>query len=804
MYSLFRKEITSFFGSLTGYLVAIVFLMANGLFLWVFPGNYNLLDNGYATLDSYFSLAPWIFLFLVPALTMRLFAEENRSGTLEILVTRPMSLFQLVWAKYLAGLVLVLLCLLPTLVYFYSIYMLGNPVGNWDSGAAWGSFIGLFCLAAAYVAIGLLSSALTDNPVFAFIVALFLSFFAYMGSEFAASLNLAPAVKEFLIDLGINEHYLSISRGVVDSRDLIYFISISLFFLVLTSVFLQQRQKSWKRQFRKLGLLVAGLIVLTYFSGVWFFRIDLTAEKRFSLSPLSKELISKLKTPIRVDIFLDGDLPPGFRKLQKAIIEEVQDIKAYADFPVSYQLIDPYDKTENPKELKQLFNNLVTLGLKPTNIRQQQDQGTTTKLIFPGAVINYRDYQIGVNLLKNNQSLSAEANLNQSIETLEYQFMKAIKELVDKKKPMVAFLGGHGELGEPETRDIRQALSQDYTISDVYADQLIHGDTIPKAVVIANPVQAFPEKDKFYLDQYLMRGGNLLWLVDPVQVSLDSLSRGETTIAFPRDLNLNDQLFRYGIRVNTDLVQDVQCVMIPVNTAPKGSAPKYTPAPWYYSPLLVPSQSSELSRNLNRVKGEFASSIDTVGRNPNVKKSVILHTSDYSRRVETPEEVSLQSINSPPARELFNQHKIPVGVVLEGKFQSVFQNRMLGEFNTEHIQVLDESKAAKMVVLSDGSLIANQVRRQNGKIETLPLGYDRYSKQTFGNKEFLVNAVNYLCDESGIMSLRARAFKIRLLDKVKIRESRLSWELLNVLAPLLLISLLGLIFNIIRKRKYGR
>ena len=804
MYSLFRKEITSFFGSLTGYLVAFVFLVANGLFLWVFPGNYNLLDNGYATLDSYFELAPWIFLFLVPALTMRLFAEEKRSGTLEILITRPLSLFQLVWAKYLAGLVLVLLCLLPTLVYFYSVYILGNPVGNWDSGAAWGSFIGLFCLAAAYVAIGLLSSALTDNPVFAFIVALFLSFLTYMGFEFAASLNWAPSVSEFLINLGINEHYLSISRGVVDSRDLIYFLSVSLFFLVLTSVFLQQKQKSWKRQIKKMGLLITGVVVLAYLSGAWFFRVDLTADKRYSLSPLSKQMIHQLDVPVRVDLFLDGDLPPGFRKLQQAIIEKIHDLNAYADHPVSYQLIDPYKKAQNSKQLDQLFNRLVDLGLKPTDLRQQKDQGTVTKLIFPGAVINYKDYQLGINLLKNNPSLSAETNLNHSVETLEYEFMRAFKQLIAKKKPMVAFMGGHGELGEPETRDIRQSLSEDYTISDVQADQLIHGDTIPKAVVIADPVQPFTEKDKFYIDQYLMRGGNLLWLVDPVQVSLDSLSQGETTIAFPRDLNLNDQFFRYGLRINTDLVQDVECVMIPVNTEPVGSPPKYTPAPWYYSPLLVPSQSNELSRNLNRVKGEFVSSIDTVGKSSMIKKSVILHTSNYARRVQTPEEVSLQSINSPPDRGMFNEKQVPVGMLLEGQFPSVFQNRMLNGFNPGHLEVIDESKPARMIVLADGSLIANQVSRRDGETKILPLGYDRYSKQTFGNKEFLMNAVNYLCDESGIMSLRTRAFKIRLLDKVKIREQRLYWQLLNVLAPLLLISLLGLIFNFIRMRKYGR
>ena len=804
MYSLFRKEITTFFGSLTGYLVAFVFLIANGLFLWVFPGNYNLLDNGYATLDSYFSLAPWIFLFLVPALTMRLFAEEKRSGTLEILVTRPLSLFQLVWAKYLAGLVLVLLCLLPTLIYFYSIYSLGNPVGNWDSGASWGSFIGLFCLAAAYVSIGVFASAITDNPVFSFIVALFLSFLTYLGFEFAASLNWPAVVKEVLIELGINEHYLSMSRGVVDSRDLIYFLSASFFFLVLTSVFLQQKQKQWRQQLKKLGILTIGLVVLAYLAGSWFFRIDLTAEKRFSLSPISKQLIGQLDAPVKIDIFLEGELPPGFRKLQQAIVEKIQDINAYSNFRVNYELIDPYEIVDTKKEQDQLFERLVSLGLNPTDLRLQRDEGTVTKLIFPGAVIKYKDYDIGINLLKNNPSISAESNLNQSVETLEYEIMRAFNQLLDHQKPEVAFLGGQGELGDAETKDIRRTLSENFKVTDVVASEIIRGDSLPDALIIADPVQAFREEDKFYIDQYLMRGGNLLWLIDPVQVSLDSLSRGETTIAFPRNLNLNDQLFRYGVRINSNLLQDVECVMIPVNTSPVGSAPKYTPAPWCYSPLLSPSQSHELSRNLNRIKSEFVSSIDTVGKDPLIEKSVILHSSDYSRSIQTPMEVSLQSINNPPARSLFSQKQLMVGVLLEGQFPSVFQNRMLGDFNTKNIGVFSQSKPAKMIVLADGSLIANQVSRRNGQLQVLPLGYDRYSQQTFGNKEFLVNAVSYLCDEAGIMSLRSQAFKIRVLDKVKIREQRLFWQLLNVVAPLVLIFLLGLIFNLIRNRKYGR
>ncbi|RKD91127.1 gliding motility-associated ABC transporter substrate-binding protein GldG [Mangrovibacterium diazotrophicum] len=801
MYSLFRKEITSFFGSLTGYLVAFVFLIANGLFLWVFPGTYNLIENGYASLSPYFQLAPWIFLFLIPALTMRLFAEEKRLGTLEILITRPYSLLQLVWAKYLAGLFLVVVCLLPTLVYFYSIYSLGNPVGNWDSGAAWGSFIGLFLLAALYVALGVLASSLTDNPVFAFITALILCFIFYSGFDFVAAMEVPMVVKTFFLNMGISEHYDSVSRGVVDSRDVLYFVLVTGIVLVLTSLFLRRKQQNLKRQLKKTGFLVAVVIVVMFIGSAWFFRIDLTTEKRYSLSTVSKTLLEKLDAPIKVDLYLAGDLPPGFRQLQRAVEEKVQDMDAWADFRIQSVRKDPYDISNNDERNK-LFNQLVNLGLQPTDLRQNKEEGTVTKLIFPGAVLRYRDQLVGINLLKNNPSLSADENLNNSIETLEFELMNAIRQVEQGDKEEVAFLSGQDELGDPETWDIRQGLSENYTVVDRTAEQLFQNDTLPKALIIADPSKAFGEQEKFYIDQYLMRGGNLLWLFDPVQVSLDSLSRGETTIAFPRDLNLMDQLFKYGVRVNPDLLQDVECVLIPVNTSPVASQPKFTPAPWYYSPLLTPAEDNVISRNLNRLKSEFVSSIDTVGKNPEIRKSVILHTSAYSRKIGTPEQISLQSINDPPAQELFHMSNIPVGVLLEGSFPSVFSNRMTREFNPLGIDVLDKSEPAKQIVLADGSLIANKVSRRNGQVRTQPLGYDEYSQQTFGNKAFLLNAVNYLCDNSGIMELRSRVFKIRLLDKVRLREEKTFWQVLNVVLPLLIIVVFGLVFHFVRIRKY--
>ena len=801
MYSLFRKEIISFFGSATGYLVAFVFLLANGLFLWVFPGNYNLVDNGYATLDSYFELAPWIFLFLIPALTMRLIAEEKRLGTLETLITRPLSLFQIVWAKYLAGLSLVAICLLPTLVYFYSIYTLGSPAGNWDSGAAWGSFIGLFLLAALYVAVGLLASAVTENQIFAFITALFLSFFLYAGFDLIATMNIGVNMKSFFTQIGINEHYLSVSRGVIDSRDVVYFITFTILLLLLSSIFLQQKQKKLLIQIRKLAIVLIGTLAITGISTKIFFRIDLTSENRYSLSPISKEVIRKLDAPVKIDLFLTGELPPGFRKLQQAVEEKIQDINAFSKQRVRSERMDPYDIT-NAKERNKLFESLVSLGLQPTDLRLTRDEGTVTHLIFPGAILHYKDKTIGVNLLKNNPALSAEINLNNSAESIEYELMRAFQQLIKEEKEEIAFLTGQQELSDAETYDIRATLSESYHVTNREASGLLSTEIPPKVVIVADPSLPFSETDKFYIDQYLMRGGNLLWLIDPVQVSLDSLSRGETTLAFPRDLNLLDQLFRYGIRINPDLVQDVDCLMIPVNTSPVGSAPKFTPAPWYYSPLLSPAPNHVIGRNLNRVKSEFVSSIDTVGKNPFIKKTVILHTSNNARTIRTPEQISLQSINNPPARELFQQKQVPAGILLEGQFPSVFKNRMTEEFNPSGLPVLSESSPAKMIVLADGNLIANQVSQRNGQTQTRPLGYDNYSRQTFGNKEFLVNAVNYLCDDTGIMSLRSRVFKLRLLDKVKLREEKRFWQLVNIGAPLLLISLLGFIFNYIRRRKY--
>ncbi len=803
MFSLLKKEITSFFGSLTGYVVVFVFLLATSLFLWVFPGNYNIPDGGYASLDGLFSLAPWVYLFLVPAITMRMFAEEKRMGTMEVLLTRPLSVLQIVLAKFMAGLLLVSISLLPTLIYFYSVYALGNPIGCIDTGGTWGAYIGLFFLAAIYVAIGLLASALTDNPVFAFILAFFLSFVAYLGFDLVGAMQLPSDIQQAITSFGINEHYESISRGVIDSRDLVYFLISIFFFLFMTSRIIHFHRVNIRREIKNGLIVLFALFFIGILSGQSFFRLDLTAEKRYSLTEVSKKLVENLEKPIAMTFYLDGELPAGFRKLQKSVQEKITDFNAYSSQKINLFVVDPY-QISDVKQREKLFATLAGKGLQPTDIRQNTEQGTVTRRIFPGAIIEYGDRMTSVNLLKNNQALHAEVNLNNSIESLEYEFASAFSELMSSEKQTVAFLTGHGELNEYETHDFTETLAEKYNVAHVSSELLVSKGKQIKALIVANPTQKFSEKDKFHIDQYLMNGGRIMWLIDPVSVSLDSLSTGNMTLAFPQSLNLDDQLFRYGVRLNSNLVQDAECLMIPVNIAPSGTPAKFTPAPWYYSPLLTPSENHVISRNMNRVKAEFVSSVDTVGKNDHLRKTVILGTSAYSLVTLAPVEVSLSSINNPPDRRLFKQASQKVGVLIEGAFSSVFQNRMVESFGVPTSGVKTESEPTKMIVFSDGNMMANQFRMIGGVPEFMPLGYDRFSKQTFGNKAFLLNAVNYLCDDDGIMELRSREFKIRLLDKVRMKEEKLIWQLINVLVPLLLISAFGIMYMYFRRKKYAR
>ena len=801
MVSLFRKEITQFFGSITGTMVSVVFLIVAGLFLWVFSGNYNIPDGGYASLNGLFEIAPWIYLFLIPAVTMRMFSDEKRSGTMELLLTRPVSEIRLIFAKFLAALFVVLLTLLPTLIYFYSVYSLGNPVGCVDTGATWGSYTGLLLLAVIYLTIGLFTSSFTDNQVVAFILAVFICFFWYSGFDFIARLPFYPVISAKISSLGIDAHYESVSRGVVDSRDLLYFILMAGFFILITRIVLEWKRRPVKRSVRHFLVYISVLLIITWISDSSFFRLDLTSEKRYTLSDQMHQLLKKVNVPVEAELLLAGDLPPGFIKLQSAALEKLHDIRIYSGQPFNIHTTDPYEVDDKKKYLEYL----QSMGIAPVNLRINTDRGVSNKTVFPTLILRGGGNEIAINLLKNDPFLRDEENLNRSAELLEYEFARGLTLLFQDKRENVAFLTGNNELEEIQVRDISANLSESFNIQRISVDRLLAVPDSFRSLVIANPTKPFSERDKFAVDQYLMRGGRILWLIDPVSVSLDSLSGGMSTLAFPRDLNLTDQLFHYGVRLNSDLIQDVECQQIKVNTAQVGQPPKYSMAPWYFSPLLSPAQNHPIGRNVNRVLSEFVSSIDLVGESKTTKSTIILTSSPYARSNQSPMIVNLGMIDAPPSRELFNKQYIPTGILTEGIFTSVFKNRMIRELGiAPGVTPLPESKPTKMIVIADGGMIANKVSFSGGKYLPLPLGYDKISNITFGNKEFLVNAVHYLCDDSGLMELRSRTMQMRLLDKVKLREQKVFWQLINVVLPVVLILSGGLLFWFLRRRKYAR
>jgi ABC-2 type transport system permease protein len=803
MYSLFRKEIKIFLGSLIGYLAVLVFLLITGLFLWVFPGMYNIPDSGYASLEPLFSVAPWLYLFLVPAITMRFFADEKRSGTIEILLTRPVSDFNLVLAKFFAGLVLVVFSLLPTLLYFLSVYLLGDPVGSIDTGATWGSFIGLFFLAAIYVAIGIFASSLTDNQIVSFILAMVLSFVFYLGFDFIGSSGISYLLGQLFSWLSINGHYMSISRGVIDMRDIIYFLGMALFFLYITSVFLRKGKWERRRVKRNAAIFTIALLVVFVVSSNFLFRIDLTSDKRFSLSKISKEIVSGLESPVEVEFFLSGELQPGLQKLQDEVIEKIAVMNVFAARPIRIKISDPYS-IGNAEKRQEFIDKITRKGIRPTSFREKTNQGISTKLIFPGALIRTNGKERAVNFLKYNSDFTHEANFNHSIESVEFELVNAFQKLMRSRKSSVAFLEGQGELNEYQVLDLANSLSADFNVERIPVEVLENNASNYDVLIVAGPTKPFSEKEKFVIDQFVMQGGKVMWLVDPVQVSLDSLSRGYRTFAFPRDLNISDQLFRYGVRLNYELLQDVECAKIRVNTALPGEPTQFTLHDWYYSPLLVPSDNHPATRNLNRVITEFVSSVDTVSGSSAIKKSIVLSTSPHARRVKSPSSVSLQNINNPPARALFNEAFIPVGVIMEGTFTSVFKNRMVGNLGISNGDVKTKSPSTKMVVIADGSLAENNVNYSTQPPRIQELGYDRVSGRVFGNKEFLLNVIYYLNDDYGVMQLRNRTLKMRLLDKVRLREQKTWWQWINVLVPLLIILVFGVVYNLIRRYRFAR
>jgi ABC-2 type transport system permease protein len=559
-----------------------------------------------------------------------------------------------------------------------------------------------------------------------------------------------------------------------------------------------------KRNFKlqsltELGLVLGLLILLNLILTNYFFRIDLTSEKRYSLSESSKNLAAKVDDVMFVKVYLEGDFPAGFKRLRQSTKEMLDEFAAYTNGKLQYEFVDPFENAD-AKKANDILQELGEKGLQPTNVQIKNDDESTQKLIVPGAMFYYKGKEVPVNLLKAQFGQGPEEVINESIELMEYEIANVLRKCVKTKAKQVAFIDDHGELARWDVADASNELKEFYAVTRIpLAIQTPQSLMKNDALIIAKPSMPFNEYEKFLLDQFVMHGGKILWLLESQIADMDSLGKGAMFITGSYDLNLDDMLFKWGVRINPNMVQDLQCNAIPILSTLRNGTPQQKLLPWMFFPVAAPPQQNAhiIVKGIDPVFFQFASSIDTTS-NKEVKKTILLTSSPYSRTVGAPVKVDLNMARTQPDPSMFTAGNVPLAVLLEGKFNSLFQYREGAK--TDALPYKPSIDNGKMIVVADGDVIRNQRKQSTGEI--FPLGYDRYTNQQFGNKRFLLNCMDYLCDDSGIIEVRAKEIKLRLLDKGKLKSERLKWQIVNMVVPIVLILIFGLTNKIIRKRKY--
>ena len=576
-----------------------------------------------------------------------------------------------------------------------------------------------------------------------------------------------------------------------------------------------ERKNLKKSQIIAFIITIAIIVLVNIIGDFIYTRFDLTSEKRYTLSDTSKEILKNLDDYVYFKIYLEGEFPAGFKKLRKETKEMLDEFRAYRKF-VDYDFINP-SESNDAAERNETYKLLYESGLNPTELSIQTKDGAQQIVIWPGAIVSYKDKEIALDLLDTQVGKSSETALNNSAQNLEYKFISAIKDLSQLTKPRIAFIEGHGELSEDEVYDITQSLSKKYSVKRISIDEQITAlnkrtekqdssisiSSNYEAIIIAKPTKPFSEKDKFIIDQYIMRGGKVLWLIDPVFATMDSLQSSESTMGNTLDIKLDDMFFKYGLRLNKNLLLDYNSAAIALRTGQMGGQAQIEYYRWYYFPLLNAASNSNIVKNINPIKADFVSSIEPVVSDSDVQKIPLLKTSDYTKVSPAPVFISLSMLRQAPDQRMFSQKGQNVAYLLKGTFESLYANRMTsGITESKEIGFKEISEPTSMIVVADGDIIRNQFHIPKGY--PLPLGFDQYTQITYGNKEFIENAISYLVDGEGLIGIRSRELKIRLLDTNKINENAMLWQIVNVVLPSAIIIIFGFVLAIIRKRKFTK
>lgn len=555
-------------------------------------------------------------------------------------------------------------------------------------------------------------------------------------------------------------------------------------------------------------ILSAILICVNMLAARFHFGLDLTKEKKFTLTKPTRQVLKDMDDVAIVTVYLDGKFPAGFQRLKEATREQLQAFRDFSGGKVKFHYQNPFaDKTDKEKEV--VYNTLAEKGIFPVNLKVQgEEEGYSEKFIFPWALVQYKGKEAPVRLLENKLGMNPLDNLNYAESLLEYKFASAINKLTNPTKAEIAYIMGNNETLGLNTYDLLTTLEKLYKTDTLDLTNSLYIPNYYKAIIINRPTTAFDDKDKFKIDQYIMNGGNVLWAIDQLNVSMDSLMANSFVMALDYGLNLDDQLFKYGVRINTDLVEDRQCIPMPVLFGQPGDAqPQMDLRSWMYFPVFIPQSDHPIVKNLDGVYGLYTSTIDTLD-NPEIQKTVLLQSSKYSRKTSAPARISLSMLQY-PLDAMFREEKrpLPVAVLLEGKFRSVFKNRLHPNF----LQILRDSlhrdykEAAdtpgKMIVIADGNILENKVSQKTGPFE---LGYWEYTNTPFANKTFILNCIEYLTDNSGLLAARTKDTKLRLLDTNRIKKEEKTWQFVNIGIPVILVLIFASAYIFFRKRKYEK
>ncbi|GAB2952288.1 gliding motility-associated ABC transporter substrate-binding protein GldG [Hymenobacter coalescens] len=554
-----------------------------------------------------------------------------------------------------------------------------------------------------------------------------------------------------------------------------------------------------QRDLLRFGLIILGLLVLNFVAQRFFFRVDLTEDKRYSMSAATKQLLTTMPEPVTVTVYLAGDFPPAFRRLSQATRETLDEMQIHAGSKLRYVFVDPSAATSEADRNKE-YQRLMQKGLTPTNLGANEGGKRVEKIIFPWATVTVGNREENVLLLRGNQAAPPDVRLNQSIEGLEYELASAVRRLEPTKRQLIGIVEGHGEPDNEHIADLIGTLQRDYNVYRIDLNKVTEQNMKAlSAVIVAKPERAYTDPEKFKLDKFITEGGRALFFVDAMRVNLDSANRGGM-LSFPLDLGLTDLLFTYGVRVNGDLLLDVNSGVIPMVTGMSGDKPQVEPMPWPFYPVVNNFSPHPITRNLDAVYLKFVSTIDTV-KAAGIRKTPLMYTSRYTRVLPAPVPINLNDARLPPDPKLYKSGPKPVGYLLEGQFRSLFANRAKPGTTQFLPGQNPQAMPGKIVLISDGDFVRNDVDPKTKR--PLRLGYDRLATTEFANRQLVQNAVDYLLDESGLIAVRSKQITLRPLDKVKINAEKRQWQLLNLGAPLALLAVFGLVRAWLRKRKYA-